>query len=117
MTSRADAKTPPKNSPAARAPKAQRPSAPLASTLRTKGVVTIPQALREQLDLHEGDSLLISVEDGRLILTPAALVPRDQQWFFTPEWQAKEAEADADLTAGHFTRYGTDDAFLKALED
>jgi endonuclease VIII len=49
--------------------------------------------------------------------TPAALVPRDQQWFFTPQWQAKEAEADADLAAGHFTRYVTDEAFLDALEE
>lgn len=24
----------------------------------------------------------------------------DQAWFWTPEWQAKEREADADLAAG-----------------
>jgi hypothetical protein len=27
-------------------------------------------------------------------------VPADQAWFWTPEWQAKEREADADLAAG-----------------
>ncbi len=25
------------------------------------------------------------------------LIPKDQAWFFTPEWQAKEQEADEDI--------------------
>jgi hypothetical protein len=27
-------------------------------------------------------------------------IPADQLWFWTPEWQAKEREADADRAAG-----------------
>jgi hypothetical protein len=27
-------------------------------------------------------------------------IPADQRWFWTPEWQAKEREADADFAAG-----------------
>jgi hypothetical protein len=41
----------------------------------------------------------------------------DQAWFWTPEWQAKEREADADLAAGNFTRYDSDEEFLRALDE
>ena len=40
----------------------------------------------------------------------------DQAWFWTPEWQAKEREADADLAAGRFRRFEGDEEFLAALE-
>jgi hypothetical protein len=38
-----------------------------------------------------------------------------QAWFWTPEWQAKEREADEDLAAGRFTRHESDEEFLAAL--
>lgn len=41
----------------------------------------------------------------------------EQAWFWTPEWQAGEREADADLEAGHSTRYESDEAFLRALKE
>ena len=41
----------------------------------------------------------------------------DQAWFWTPEWQAGEKAADADLAAGRSTVYDSDEAFLKALEE
>jgi len=78
--------------------------------------VTIPQTIRQQLDLEEGDEVIFSVEDGKVVLTPAALVPRDQMWFWTPKWQAREAEADADLAAGSSTTYDNDEEFLNALK-
>jgi len=68
--------------------------------IRRKGIVTIPEAIREELDLHEGDHLVATVEDGRLVLIPASVIPDDQAWFWTPEWQAKETEADQEVAAG-----------------
>jgi AbrB family looped-hinge helix DNA binding protein len=67
--------------------------------IRRKGIVTIPEAIRQELDLHEGDHLVATVEDGRIILIPASVIPDDQAWFWTPEWQAKEAEADQEIAA------------------
>jgi AbrB family looped-hinge helix DNA binding protein len=68
--------------------------------IRRKGIVTIPEAIREELDLHEGDHLVATVEDGRLILIPASVIPDDQAWFWTPEWQAREAETDQEIADG-----------------
>lgn len=88
----------------------------LSTPLRSKGVLTIPQAIRELLHLEVGDNLLIKVEEGRIVLTPASLVPRDQEWFHTPEWQAKEAEADEDLALGRLMRHDNDADFLASLD-
>lgn len=41
----------------------------------------------------------------------------DQAWFWTPEWQAKEREADADLAAGRGTYFDSDEEFLRALDE
>lgn len=98
-------------------PRSRTPHRPSSSVLRDKGVVTIPQAIREQLDLATGDELLISVEDGRIVLEPATLIPRDQTWFWTQEWQAKEAEAEADKAAGRVERFATDEDFLASFEE
>lgn len=68
--------------------------------MRKKGVVTIPQEIREQFDLHEGDHLVVTVEDGRIVLIPASIIPKDQAWFWTPEWQAKEREVDEAIARG-----------------
>jgi AbrB family looped-hinge helix DNA binding protein len=68
--------------------------------IRRKGIVTIPEAIRAELDLHEGDHLVATVEDGRLVLIPASVIPDDQAWFWTPEWQTKEAEADQEIAEG-----------------
>jgi AbrB family looped-hinge helix DNA binding protein len=38
-------------------------------TMTQSGRVVIPKALRDQLNLHEGDEILAEVEDGRLILS------------------------------------------------
>lgn len=35
------------------------------------------------------------------------LAALDQAWYWTPEWQAGEAEADADLVSGRFVRFRT----------
>lgn len=40
----------------------------------------------------------------------------DQAWFWSPEWQAGECAADADIANGRSTRYESDEDFLSALE-
>lgn len=41
----------------------------------------------------------------------------DQAWFWTPDWQAGEREADAEIAAGGGTRYRSDEEFLAALDE
>jgi hypothetical protein len=60
---------------------------------------------------------MVTVRDGEVVLTPASVVPRDQAWFWTPEWQAGEVQADADIAAGRVTRQASDAEFLASLDD
>ena len=84
--------------------------------MRTKGVVTIPQDVRRAVALDEGDEVIFTVRNGEVVMTPAAVVPRDQAWFWTRDWQEREAEADADIAAGRVVERGTDADFLASIE-
>jgi AbrB family looped-hinge helix DNA binding protein len=92
-------------------------STSLRATIRTKGVVTIPQEARRAVRLEEGDEVIVTVRNGEVVLTPATVVPRDQAWFWTPEWQAGEGQADADIAAGRVTRHASDADFLTSFDD
>jgi hypothetical protein len=71
-------------------------------------------------DLHElVDRLADGTVDGAAILLGEisdGRIDPEQAWFWTREWQAKEREADEDLSAGRQTTYGSDDELLGALE-
>jgi len=45
------------------------------------------------------------------------LASRDQDWYWTPDWQDGEREAEADLAAGRTTVYSSEDDFLAALDE
>jgi AbrB family looped-hinge helix DNA binding protein len=88
------------------------------SIMRSKGQITLPQEIREAARLEEGDAVKVEVtEEGVIILRPQKMVDASQAWFWTPEWQAGEAQADADIAAGRVTRHGTDEEFLASLGD
>ncbi len=48
-------------------------------------------------------------------LAARATRKRSQAWFWTPEWQAGEREADRDIAEGRTTFFEDEDAFAKAL--
>jgi antitoxin (DNA-binding transcriptional repressor) of toxin-antitoxin stability system len=54
----------------------------------------------EEVEAVERDGeVLILTRDGRPVAKLAA-IDRDQAWFWTPEWQAKEREVDEERAAG-----------------
>ena len=88
------------------------------AVLRARGTVTIPQDVRDRLDLAEGDQFVVTVEDDRIVLTPTSVIPDDQAWFWTPEWQAKEAEVDEATARGeHGKVFGSGEEFLAFLDE
>ncbi|MHB1650959.1 MAG: AbrB/MazE/SpoVT family DNA-binding domain-containing protein [Desulfitobacteriaceae bacterium] len=83
--------------------------------IKKRHVITLGQELRKELNLDEGDILDISVEDGKIVLEPKKLIPADQQWFWTEEWQAGEREAQAEIDAGLTKRAGSAKELMKEL--
>ena len=68
-----------------------------------KHQITIPQDVFEQLGLQQGDFLEVQVRGDSLFLVPQKLIPRDQAWFWTKEWQQREREADEDIAQGQLS--------------
>ena len=62
--------------------------------------ITIPQSLRRLIRLVVGDYVEVDIQDDTLVIRPVKVVHPDQGYFFTKEWQEKEAEADKDLVEG-----------------
>ncbi len=86
--------------------------------LQTRGVLALPAALRKRfgLDLPGAQVEITERADGVVELRPMVAVPASQAWFWTPEWQAGEREADADIAAGRTVTYDGPDEFIAALE-
>ena len=89
------------------------------STIRKKGQVTIPQEVREAAQLDEGTTVeFLVVPDGVLMRRRVTIsIDPGQAWFWTPEWQAQMAAAQADLDAGRSTTFQSGKAFLDALAE
>jgi len=51
----------------------------------------------------------------RVIALWERIVAADQVWYWTPEWQSAEAEADAELAAGKFDDFTSMDALIADL--
>ncbi len=65
-----------------------------------KHQVTIPKEVFEQLKLEIGDYLDVQVNDAVITMVPKKLIPKEQKWFYTSEWQQKEREADEAIARG-----------------
>ena len=61
--------------------------------------IAIPSRIARALRLKNGDHMLMRLVGRKLELVP---IPRDQLWFWTPEWQRKEQKVDEALVSGDF---------------
>jgi AbrB family looped-hinge helix DNA binding protein len=85
--------------------------------IRENYQVTIPNNLRRLIDLGVGDYVEIDLKENYLTVKPVKVVSPDQQYFYTKEWQKKEAEADKDIAAGRVEGpFKNVKDFLKALK-
>ncbi len=85
--------------------------------ISSKRQIAIPKKIMETMDLKPGDEVEFEVEKGmlRLVPTKTIKIPRDQAWFWTPEWQAMEREADQDLLNDDYKDFTNLGALLKDL--
>jgi len=68
-----------------------------------KHQITIPRQVFDSLHLEIGDFLDAGVKDNAIVLIPKKLVAKDQEWFWTREWQEKEKAADEAISKGEIT--------------
>lgn len=65
--------------------------------------------------MEEGDLVEVELIPEGILLRPQKVIDASQAWFWTPEWQAGEREADADLAAGRMETFASGEEFLEAL--
>ena len=86
--------------------------------VRKKYQITLPAAIREAAGVYEGDFLVAEVqEDHTILLRPSRLVDTDEAFFYTPDWQAAEREADEDIRLGHTYRFKNVEDAIDFLHD
>lgn len=66
--------------------------------------VAIPRDYVRDLRLAVHDYLDIRIDGTRIILEPQSVVPREQAYFYTADWQKDERAADADIKNGNVTK-------------
>ena len=65
-----------------------------------KHQITIPEEAFQQLGLQAGEFLEGQVMGDALYLVPQKLIPRNQAWFWSQEWQERERKADEAIAQG-----------------
>lgn len=60
-----------------------------------------------------GHVTTVLIRDGRRL---ARIVPEEDAWIYSPAWQEKLLEAEADIDAGRVQRFEDDGEFLEHLE-
>lgn len=87
-----------------------------ATKVRARGQVTIPSEIRKQAHLEEGDPIEVEMVPEGILLRPKKMIDSTQAWFWTPSWQAGEAEASSDISNGRTEVLDTDEGFLASLD-
>ena len=85
------------------------------TTLRAKGQLTLPEEIRSAAHLEEGDLLDAEITQDGILLRPQKIIDSTQAWFWTPEWQSGEREADSDRTAGRVRTFDSGEALIEEL--
>lgn len=66
--------------------------------------VALPRKVVKNLHLNVDDYIDITIEDSKIIIEPQVIIPKDQAYFHTKEWQKDEKEADKDIKSGRTTK-------------
>lgn len=69
-------------------------------TIGANGQVRLPTDVAKKLKLRQGGKLEVVATGGGVFLIPPGRIPKNQRYFYTPEWQAKEREADEAIARG-----------------
>ncbi|MBW1784214.1 MAG: AbrB/MazE/SpoVT family DNA-binding domain-containing protein [Deltaproteobacteria bacterium] len=85
--------------------------------ISSKRQISIPKAVMEALGLQTGDEVEFEVEDDKACLIPVKTikVPRDQAWFWKPDWQVKEKQREEDVSNGRYRDLGKLEDLLKDM--
>jgi hypothetical protein len=68
--------------------------------IRPQGQIRLPKKMLASLKIDSGDHMEVDLSEGQKVLKPRKLIDPTQSWYWTEEWQKKEAEAEEDSKMG-----------------
>jgi AbrB family looped-hinge helix DNA binding protein len=83
--------------------------------VKDKAQITLPVRVRKALGIKEGDYLNVSLEGGRVILTPQVMLDKLPEGQLSAEGLRMLEEAQEDVRAGRVTRFDDMDEAIAAL--
>lgn len=81
--------------------------------VNAQGRVTLPADVRRRLHLSDGSQLEVAIEQDRVTLRPAKVIPAEDAWAYTPENLAGIRRALEDIRAGRVYSGLTEEDLLK----
>ena len=84
--------------------------------VRKKNQITLPKVLAKTLQIQEGDILEYVIENGKIVITPKMLIPKEQAWIWTKSWQVGETEVQRELDTNGTGKAYTADDLLEELK-
>ncbi|MBV2362051.1 AbrB/MazE/SpoVT family DNA-binding domain-containing protein [Streptomonospora nanhaiensis] len=85
--------------------------------MRRRNQLTVPAEIVEALHIREGDEVEFTVDaNGDVHLRGLMVVPADQRWYWTDDWQRGEREASEQIEAGEGAVYDHVDAMFDDLD-
>ncbi|MEE9284618.1 MAG: AbrB/MazE/SpoVT family DNA-binding domain-containing protein [Dehalococcoidia bacterium] len=92
-------------------------AAPALTKVTRHGQITLPSEVRRAMGIEEGDLIEVQIAGDNVMLTPKRLIDKSQAYFWTPEWQAAETEAEADIKAGRVKGFASADELFEDLDE
>lgn len=85
--------------------------------VRSKRQITLPKSLADTLKIQESDILEYEIQDGKIVITPKVLIPKDQAWYWTKNWQQDEIEVEEEIVKKGYGKDYTVEELLGELDD
>ena len=66
--------------------------------------IAIPREIIRELGLKQEDHIDIYISESKVVLEPKVLIPKDQAYFYSEQWEADEKEAEDDIREARVTK-------------
>lgn len=89
---------------------------PIVQQIQKRMLISLAQIAKD-VNLHEGDHVVIEEKDGGIFLRPVDWVDKSQKYFWTEEWQQKMRRSQEALDKGEYKTFENMEDAIKDLEE
>jgi antitoxin MazE len=84
--------------------------------LRNRAQITLPKETVKKLNLKEGDNLSVEVSNGKVLITPVAIIPKDELWAWSSKVRSAIEEGKLEANEGKLKEYDNVEEIWKNMQ-